>query len=299
MSDSDGRFPTLFMVGAQRCATSTLYHYFKLHPELFVSTPKEPRFFSHRGEQPIFKGPGDADRINNSAIWNEAEYLSLFANAKAGQTCCEATTTYLHDTTALKAIKQSVSEARVVALIRNPIERALSCWQYKTNQGLETESFEVAIQQEPKRIASGWAPIWHYTQSGLYANAIRTCHEIFGSDSVRVYRYDSFSQRPSSVLADIASFLGLNQPFPVESGVHDNAASHLTRKVQTSPIQRMRMSILRRLGFSNPIHHRTSSVRRLKRETFQQLAEVFETDIRAVEQLVNDDLSDWLKFQVV
>jgi len=289
---SENLFPRLFLFGAPRCATSTLYAYLQTHPDIFFPALKEPRFFSHPNEAPSFCGPGDAERANTEACWEEAAYLSLYAGAGEVAWRGDATSTYLADVDAGRRIKEYVPDPRFIAILRNPVERAYSCYTYKYGQGLEeAKDFEEALALESKRRALGWAPIWHYIHLGFYARQISAYLDMFPAESFRFYLYDSFVASPELVLEDIYRFLALKQEFHVGAPLHYNAARLPPPVGQSTRILRR----LRRLVRAPNPSQGSQAVRadELSLGIHERLTELFADDLEMLEDLIHLDLSAW------
>ena len=122
------RFPDFLLVGAPKCGTSALHAALARHPQLLLSEPKEPKFFLTDGPPPTSGGgPGDVPTWGEH-VWRQDEYKALFAAAPAGARCGESTVFYLYDRDAQRRIRTFVPEARLVAVLRDPVERAHSNW---------------------------------------------------------------------------------------------------------------------------------------------------------------------------
>ena len=289
--------PSIFIIGAQRCATSTLYGHLARHPEIFMSKIKEPRYFSHILEPPHFKGPGDEERVNKATIRDKDAYLSLFKEAKTHQACGEATTTYLGDTQALSSIAETVKHPKIIIILRNPLERAYSSYAYKRNQGLEpASSFEEALNDESRRIKENWAPIWHYASRSKYLNPTQEALSIFGESNVRVIRYETFVEEPLEVLNQLAVFLSLNEPFDFSQPIHYNNSGSLKQKNRLNKsITRVKAAIQRVFLKQSFIPtKRTCSTNDISGATALHLKSVFREDIQSLEKLLSWDLTDWL-----
>ncbi len=291
------RMPSLFVIGAQRCATSTLYDYLSRHPEIFMSKLKEPRYFSHVDSRPAFAGPGDAGRVNAVAVTDIDRYRELFTAGEASQLLGEATTTYLTDPNACESLKAcNLERPRFIALVRNPIERALSSYLYKKNQGLEPEpTFKEALDREAERIEANWSPIWHYANRGLYMPGLRRFISTFGQDSVRVLTYDAFTTETTRVLDGIRRFLELEQAFPASNAVHYNAAAKAGSRKKRTGFGRIVHSLRRRIGLAKTVAPKSSSARSLDQGTFSRLGAFFREDVSELQDLLKLDLSHWLR----
>jgi len=125
-------FPHFFLVGAPKAGTSALHAALAQHPQLFLSAVKEPKFFLCDGAPPDplgQRGPGDAHSAQEW-VWRRDRYEALFAGAPAGALRGESTPFYLYDRAAHRRIAQRVPDAKLVAIVRDPVDRAYSNWMH-------------------------------------------------------------------------------------------------------------------------------------------------------------------------
>ncbi len=161
--------PDFLVIGAPKAGTSALHAALAAHPQLFLSTPKEPKYFLTDGRPPTRatqRGPGDAHSAREW-IWHREGYERLFDAAPAGTLCGESTPFYLWDRGAHRRIAATVPDARLIAVVRDPIDRAYSNWMHLRADGLEPEpDFGRACDLEDERAGHGWAPFWRYLGLG-------------------------------------------------------------------------------------------------------------------------------------
>jgi len=141
------RLPDFFLVGAPKCGTSALHAALARHPGLFLCEPKEPKFFLTDGPPPTSGGgPGDVPTWREH-VWRRDDYEALFAAAPATALCGESTVFYLYDRDAQARIRKLLPDARLVAVLRDPAERAHSNWVHLRDAGLEPEAdFATALE---------------------------------------------------------------------------------------------------------------------------------------------------------
>ena len=118
--------PDFLVVGAPKSGTTSLYRYLEGHPDVYLSPVKEPRYFAFPDTPPRFVGPGAKD-LNREIVWREDDYRALFAGRqphhRAGG---EASATYLWAPGAAERIARTVPESRLIAILRQPADRAFS-----------------------------------------------------------------------------------------------------------------------------------------------------------------------------
>jgi hypothetical protein len=209
--------PDFFIVGAPKSGTTALHAALEGHPELFLSPVKEPKFFLCDGPPPPFCGPGDA-HSRREWVWRREDYERLFDDAPPGALRGESTAFYLEDSEAHRRIAEAVPAARLIMVLRDPVDRAYSNWAHLWADGLEPEpDFLTACGREAERRAAGWAPIWRYVETGRYGGQIRHLRTLFSDDQLHIIRYKDLVDEPRATLDGVCRFLG------VEEGVLDEA----------------------------------------------------------------------------
>jgi hypothetical protein len=206
--------PDFLLVGAPKCGTSALHAALARHPRLFLSEPKEPKFFLTAGP-PLDGGggPGDVETWSEH-VWRRDAYEALFAGAPPGALCGESTVFYLYDRAAQRRIRTLLPDARLVAVLRDPVERAHSNWAHLRGARLEPEAdFAAALDREAGRIKDGWAHFWHYTAQGRYGEQLDHLFGLFPREQVLLLRYRDLRDAPAETADRVCGFLG------VETGV--------------------------------------------------------------------------------
>jgi hypothetical protein len=181
-----------------------------------MSPVKEPHYFTFDGEVPIFAGP-KGDHFRRVSIVRPRDYLSLFAGAASQKVIGEASTTYLNAPAAAARLKVFSPGAKIVALLRQPADRAYSHYQYLKSQGVEpSRSFAEAISEERKRKAQGWFWGHLYQEGGYYHANLSRYFDLFPREQIRVYLYEEWNRTPLIVIKDLFSFLGIDGHFVPE-----------------------------------------------------------------------------------
>ena len=157
------------------------------------------------------KGPGDADSVQEW-ICRFDDYAALFADAPPDSLCGESTPFYLYDRGAQLRIADAIPDAKLVVIVRDPVDRAYSNWMHAWSDGLEPiGDFMAACAAEDARIANGWAPFWHYRHLGLYGEQLEHLYRLFPEAQVHVLRYKELVDTPLEALNAITVFLGVEQ----------------------------------------------------------------------------------------
>lgn len=197
--------PNLFIVGAAKSGTSTLWYNLKDHPDIFLPEDelyKEPKFFS-----PLAKPKRQEFE----------DYLAIFRNQGDKQYRGEASTAYLTDPYAADNIYQFNPKAKIIIILRNPADRAYSLYKWMVQEGYEyVSTFQKALNKEPKRklktIPNFWEPEYYYNylyfNSGLYAEQVDRYLTRFGTNTL-ILRFEDLKQNPEKIKDQIFNFLGL------------------------------------------------------------------------------------------
>ena len=205
--------PDFLIVGAPKAGTTALHDALKQHPDLFLTHPKEPKYFLTGGSRPRrenHRGPGDA-HSSKEWIWQRDRYEALFADAPRGSVRGESTPFYLWDLEAHARLKATVPDVKMIVVLRDPIDRAYSNWTHLWCDGLEPErDFGAACEREEDRIRDGYAPFWRYLDLGRYGAQLSHLYEHFDRERVQVLRYRQLIDSPAATLNSIAEFLGVS-----------------------------------------------------------------------------------------
>ena len=294
--------PDFFVAGAPKAGSTALHAALARHPSLFMSVVKEPKFFLTHGPPPDRGGPGDA-RTYREHVWRRADYEALFAPATAGQLRGESTPFYLYDRAAQARIKALLPDAKLIAILRDPIERAHSNWTHLWSAGLDPiDDFVRACAEEPRRIQAGWADFWHYTALSRYGEQLEHLYQLFPREQVHVLRYRTLLEQPAAVLDGICAFLGV--PRGVVTDVpRENVTAHPALTLRHRALRRGATAAHKLPGRAG-VAAADVLERRLQRDApprqpltwgqRQALIPAFEPDIRLLERITGESFGHWL-----
>jgi hypothetical protein len=301
--------PDFFVIGAPKAGTTALHAALARHPQLYLSPVKEPKFFLCEGPPPSQGGPGDAHSYREW-IWRPDDYERLFDAAPAGTLQGESTPFYLSDPRALDRIRQTVPEARLIAILRDPVDRAYSNWAHLWADGLEThDRFMAACAEEQNRTQAGWAPFWRYLETGLYGRQLSYLYSLFPRHQVLVLRYKWLVDEAPRTLDTVCRFLGVDEGVIVDAPAQ-NVGTYVpptttTRVLQGAmrggaavgrlfPPQVWRKASLPLLwAIQRAPQHRPE----LAAEDRAELMSYFADDISLLEEVTGWDLADWRRYR--
>ena len=299
--------PDFFLIGAPKAGTSALHAALAQHPRLFLSAVKEPKYYMcGDSPPPAYRGPGDA-HSNQEWIWQRQRYLDLFADAPADAVRGESTPFYLYNRDARRRIAADRPEAKLIAVLRDPVDRAYSNWMHLWMDGLEPEADIItAVAQEQERIDAGWAPFWHYRGLGMYGRQVSDLLEHFPREQVLLLRYRDLVDTPGETLDLVFTFLGV-ETAAVDEVPRDNSRPFVRDGLRTralGPVIRTGATLGQFLppevwrAVSKPLIaqlHRggDSSRPKLTPEQRTALLEAHLPDIELLEQVTGQSFDDW------
>lgn len=191
------RLPDFVIIGAQRGGTTSLYQYLTAHPDVGPAFRKEVHYF---------------ERFHDKGLdW----YLSHFPVRGEVPIVGEASPNYLIHPDAPERALGVVPHARLIALLRNPVDRAYSHYQMKVKRGIEPLSFEDALDKERERLSGSddpASPAWRhysYVERGLYVDQLQRWMAVFPREQFMIIKSEDLYEDPERVLGQTQAYLGL------------------------------------------------------------------------------------------
>jgi hypothetical protein len=216
--------PNFVVVGAPKCGTTSLYHYLKQHPEIYLPARKELHYFSREHVLRDMGGPGDQFLAHR--VCPDAEsYAAEFAPAGGEKARGEISPSYFDFPEVAEAIRRELGDPAIVILLRDPIAKAFSQYMHLVRDGRETLTFHDALMAEPDRTGQRWSLIWRYASSSLYAGRVRHYLDTFGPGRVRIFLFEEFVREPQRVLDELWHFLGVDPGVRADTTQVFNASS--------------------------------------------------------------------------
>ncbi|WMJ72661.1 sulfotransferase [Cytophagaceae bacterium ABcell3] len=188
------------IAGCQRCGTTALARLLHMHPEVYMAQPlfPEPKYFL------------------NETVSKEIYLNQYFSNAKQAIAIGEKSTSYIESSTVPKRIKAIFPEAKVIILLRDPVYRALSNYQFTKNNNLEPRTpREVFLEEKPPPAYSkshiSVSP-YQYKARGEYIRYIKPWLNIFQPSNILILFYENLINNCNRSAVELGDFLGLSQP---------------------------------------------------------------------------------------
>jgi len=297
--------PNFLILGAAKAGTTSLYKYLEQHPDIYMSSFKEPGFFAFEGEQLNFQGPGTKTRINKWSVTDINTYQEMFAGVTTEKAIGEATPLYLYYPKACDRIKHYIPDAKLIVMLRDPVERAFSNYVWAVQPGAEPiTNFTDALAAEPERINHNWGPRWHYKAQGFYYRQLKLYYENFTRQQIKIYLHEDFVANPVAVLQDIFKFLAIDNTFCPDMSKKHNTSQIPRNKTWHKFINQPNLikSIIKpllpvdlRQNIKKNAKNNNLYKPQLSPEVRQLLITEYQPDILQLQELIGRDLSKWLE----
>lgn len=300
--------PTFLVIGAAKAGTTSLYEYLKLHPQVFMSSVKETNFFAleSRGYEGFWHGYAlSGPRKPRQVVDTWDKYEELFRDAHKAKAVGEVCPSYLYVPEVPARVRHYLPEAKIIAIFRNPVDRAYSHYLYYMRDGREKQdSFLAALQEEEARARKGYVTTWSYVGMGYYHAQIMRYLEHFDRSQVRLYLFEDLHADPNGLLEDICRFIDVD-PSLLNVSLERHNPSGLPRSRFLQNILIRNNLLKRALGPLISPSRKQWLQARLQRfnlrsappmppDAREYLISVYREDILKLQELIGRDLSHWL-----
>jgi len=302
---STSRLPTFLIIGAQKSGTSSVYQYTREHPDVYMSEVKEPEFFALEGRDVNRRGPGGCTPNENDRQYTDLDtYQQLFEDVSEETAVGEASTLYLYSPRAPERIHHFVPDAKLIAILRNPVERAYSAFLMAKRSGDEPLSFDEALAAEEERIENDYGYLWRYKDFGHYHEQLQRYLEYFDRDQLRIFLFEDLKDDTGGVVAEIFRFIGVDDTYTPDLSLKHNKGgvprSQMVEKILTAEsfvkdlikcgipahLREHLRHFIRDANYSKPT---------LDPSTRNALSGSFKQEVLNLQSLINRDLSHWLE----
>ncbi len=305
------RRPDLFIIGAAKCGTTSLYQYLAGHPEIYMSPDKEPQYFAPDLATEILgrtlRHPDDHDR-----------YLALFAGARDERRLGEASVRYIYSEQAPGLVRQFQPDARIVVMIRDPVDMMHSLHAHYVAGAIEQitdfgRAFAAeADRRHGRRVRRGVHPaLLLYSERARFGRQLTRWFETFPREQIHVIVFEDFAAGPEHHFRRLLEFLEVDPDYqPPSFGVHN--PRHAPRSQALLAVESARpLRILARRVISQPLRDslrrrvirplRMLNRKRVDREPMpaalrQRLRQELAPDVELLSHLLDRDLAElWWK----
>lgn len=290
--------PNFFVIGANRSGTTSLHRYLAQHPDVYMSPVKEPNYFvlQSRREHPLWPNRGTSTATLD-------EYLALFSGV-AGETAIgESSTVYLSSHATPELIRKAVPDAKLVAVLRNPADRAFSDYCLHRSWRTEDLSFADAVTAELDCEEPVGGRMRGYVRTGFYGRHLTRYLDCFDRDRLRVYLYEDLTGDPARLLRDVFDFLLVDPSFVASTAARHNAARYQSKHRAIDRVARVGAvrSIAKRvvtervwLRAKEFVRRKNSVIPEFPDDVRRRLLDLYQDDIELTQRVIGRDLSGWL-----
>ncbi len=296
----------LFIVGAAKSGTTSLYNYLNQHPEVYFPKVKEPNFYSNiDSEDPMaYKHPKEGVFYHNKIIRNKEVYYSLYKNSANYKIIGDASPSYLWDIDSAKRIYTDFPQSKIIIMLRNPVFRTFSHYLMNIRSGVEKESdFLVALKRDKKTEPKVWGDgkVLLYEELGMYYNQVQTYFDLFNKKNIKVIIYEEFFQNTDKGLLEICEFLKIEKVTTINhTEVYNKYTSpknklsyfFIRNKGKLQYFRRFTPNALKKL-FKNKILFKNTSKPKMSNSSKIYLQDIFSDNIKKLESLLNKNLDVW------
>lgn len=297
--------PDFFIIGAPKSGTTAMAGYLGDHEKIHFCEPKEPCFFS-------------TDFPRQMLVQEEADYLDLFADAAGGCSAVgEGSVWYLYSRAALQNLRAYDPGARIIVMLRNPVEQVYSMHQELYHRRYETEAdFAKAWALQDSRKAGQGIPKYckeaaflQYGQIASYADQVERLYGIFPREQVRIILFDDFKSDTRKTYRELLAFLGVPDDGREEFRPALESRRHRLHWLgaflinQPDWLVRVKSRVKALIGVEQlGVRDMVAKVNTVKQkraplppELQQELKDYFRADVERLSQILGRDLSGWCR----
>jgi len=300
--------PTFIIIGAGKSGTTALHHLLNTHPEVYMTPVKETNFFELEGKPIISDPKDDPDRLYHypQSVNTWEDYKNLFKEAGDVKAIGEASPMYLYGKDAAKNIKEKLPNVKIIATLREPVDRLYSRWLHLLRDGNDPiGDFEDCLDKK-----SIWWKRNDLVREGFYGTNIKRYIDLFPESQLKIFLYDDLRNKPDTVMKELFDFIGVDSKFepPVDreynvSGKPKNSfIDNLigTNSVLINTAKKVAPSITnqfkdgRAKQWLTKLRKKNMDRPEIKKDFKLKLFnEVYYDEIDKLEKLINKDLSAW------
>lgn len=204
--------PDFIIIGAQKAGTTSLYRYLEQHPQVFGSSKKEVHYFDHF--------------YSNGELWYRSHFPLAASIRKNGGVTGEASPFYLFHPKCAQRIHERLPAVKLIAVLRNPIDRAISHYFMQVRKGHEKLRIGEAMHQEERRLAQELERLevephhssfslghYSYKSRGMYVDQLARYSALFPRDQLLVLKAEDLFTDTGASLREVYGFLGIDHEY--------------------------------------------------------------------------------------
>jgi hypothetical protein len=266
--------PTFMIIGAMKAGTTSLHRYLAQHPDVSMSSPKEPNFF------------GDIDREGKDLEW----YMSLFdpeAVARGESSTAYTKRDQFHGVP--QRIKATIPAVKMIYVVRDPIDRLVSHWIHQYAKGREPRNIDEILVSRMHIVNA-------YLQVSKYAYQLDLYYEHFPREQILIIDSDDLRNRREETLANVFEFIGVRTDVPLGhiSDLYNRSANRTLPSVLERRVGKPRVRRLLRPLLPDSITERQKLLRpQLSEVQVSRLREALQTDVERLREMTGKPFAHW------
>jgi Sulfotransferase family len=296
-ADAAARLPTFVIIGAPKAGTTALYWYLAEHPQVFMSRMKETNFFAFGLDDRNELVYGDPE-LHRFPVRSLAAYRDLFAGAGDAIAVGEASPIYLECPQAADRMRALVPDARIVCILREPVDRAWSDYLMY----LRARDRRIDLSRDLTSSAPWAQPTSHWMRIGRYHEALSRYIRAFGRDRIDVFLFDDLREDPLRFVRRVYTAIGVDPDFEPDMHTPHNvggmpSSRAIERLLTNKSLRRMVDPWVPRRAADLARRVRTRNLRKppsLPPDLKRELGQHFREDIEATSRLIGRNLDHWL-----
>lgn len=305
LNNARANLPDFLIIGASKSGTTSLYRYLDSHPEIYMSSIKEPRYFAFAEHRPQVRGPY-SERLNRRIVWKLEDYRKLFSRQSQEKVAGEASAMYLNSLRSPKTIQRMIPDVRLIAILRHPADRAYSSFCQNRRNGAERfHDFSLALEAEEERSNLHWVG-FNYRNAGSYGSHLERYYSLFPKKQLLVFLYEDLVADVSAVLGNICRFLDVDDEFQFDTSEQHNVTRGIprsnvfSRMLKEKSLAKSAFKLVASRRSRRSLRDKLSSLNLAAKppyppEVRQRLCDFYREDILKLQKMIDRDLSTWLK----
>ena len=304
-STTSRQLPNFLIIGAAKAGTTALHGYIKQHPQVYLSHTKETNFFALENQPLNFTGPGDDEAVNSFSVTSLEAYKTQYDGVTDEVALGEASPLYLYSERAPERIAHYVPDTKIIAILRHPAERAYASFLHLIRDDREPlHDFAQALREEDERVEAGYEHIWHYRRLGFYYEQLSRYYTRFPAENIKVYLQEDLKNDSDALFRNLFQFLGVDPTFKPDTSLKHNVSGVPKNQALHSFLAKPNWfkSTFKHLIPDAMRHKLVTNVRQnnlakppLDPQVKSELIELYRDDTRKLQDLIDRDLSSWLK----
>lgn len=305
------KYPNFLIIGAGKSGTTSVYQAIKQHPDVFMSSVKEPNFFALEGQEKITGYDKDDPHGFNFYPWavtNLKDYHKLFEEVNGQTAVGESSTMYQYMPKAPENIKKHIPDVKLIAIFRNPADRLYSRYLHLVRENRPpTPNFEDCFER-----GNLWWQKNDLVQEGFYYTHMKRYFDLFDAANIKIMLYEDLRKSPVAFMQELFEFIGVDASFVPDMSVQYNVSGKIknryvdlligqqslirkgVEKISPTLIQKVRESHIMQKIVTNLRKKNLERVPLSNATRKRLIEEIYREEIEAFGKLIQRDLSHWL-----